>query len=45
MNRIFNHHGLVYRIVWQGITRCRLQDNKGRNYIVTYEQIINIQNR
>lgn len=42
MNSVFLHNSLIYRIVWRGVTRCRLQDNRGRNYIMTYEEIVNI---
>ena len=45
MNKVFHHNHLIYRIVWRGVTRCRLQDNRGRNYIMTYEDIVTIQSR
>ena len=40
-----NHMNRYLRVVWVGLTRARLQDNKGRNHIVSIKklnQLINL---
>lgn len=37
-----DRYGRWMRIVWRGITRVRLQDNRGRNYICTYQELNHI---
>jgi hypothetical protein len=34
----FEYFGRIYRVIWTGVGRLRIQDNHGINYIITYQR-------
>lgn len=38
----FIHNGKVLRLVYSGITLVRLQDNTGKNYLMTHRRLVQI---
>lgn len=42
MKVFIDKYGRAMRIVWRGIRFVRLQDNRGRNYLITYSQLFYI---
>jgi hypothetical protein len=39
MTAFLDRYNRPLRIVWRGITRVRLQDNRGNTMILTHEQL------
>lgn len=42
MKAFIDRYGRAQRIVWSGLTRVRLQDNRGNTLVITYDQLADL---